>query len=106
MTGILERCSNGANATIHHVRRCNDVSAGVSMRHSLARQHRYRFVVQYIASIVNDAVLAVGGVRVQGKVGNDSEIRESGLDLPHAHAAPSLQDSRIRRHPVTFCLRR
>ena len=39
-------------------------------------QHRDRLVVQDVAGVVDDAVLAVAGVRIERDVGHDAELRE------------------------------
>ncbi len=53
------------------------------MRHGLAHQHVDGLVIQHVARVVDDAVLAVRRVRVQRDVGNHGEVRQLGLKGAH-----------------------
>ena len=82
MIRLFQGGADGADAAIHHVRGRNDVCAGFRMRQGLPGQHRDRFVVHHVSGIVNDAILAVRGVGVQGDVGNYDNVGIGFLDGP------------------------
>ena len=80
---VFQCVANGADAPIHHVRGCNDVGAGFSMRQCLFNQHLNGFVVEHIAGFVDQAILAVAGERIQGNIGNDAQFRAGLFEGAH-----------------------
>ncbi len=51
--------ANGANAPIHHVGRRDDVYACLSLHQGLLGEHRHGFVVEDVALVVEQTILAV-----------------------------------------------
>ena len=47
------------------------------MRHGLAHEHGNRRVIEYIAAVVDDAVLAVRRVGIERDVGDDGKLRDT-----------------------------
>ncbi len=80
MASRLERIANAADTTIHHVRRRDDIGARLGMRQGLAHEHLDRRIIEDVTRVVDDAVLAMGRVRVEGDVGDDDQVRVSGFD--------------------------
>ena len=69
-----------SSAAVHHVGRRDDVGARCGVRQRLLHQHRRGDVVHHVAVVVDDAVLAVRGVRVEGDVGDHPERRHGLLE--------------------------
>ena len=64
MTLTLERAANRANASVHHVRRRYDIGTRRRMAECLFDQGVTGDIVQYVACVIDDAVLPMGGVGV------------------------------------------
>mmetsp|Transcript_20573 Transcript_20573/g.38351 ORF Transcript_20573/g.38351 Transcript_20573/m.38351 type:complete len:225 (-) Transcript_20573:1339-2013(-) len=75
--GVLESLADGADAAVHHVARAHHVGAGLGLRHRLAHQQLDRGVVDQVARLVRQAVLAVAGVGVQRHIGQHAELRKA-----------------------------
>jgi hypothetical protein len=75
--------ADGADAAVHHVAGGDDVDAGLGLHQRLLLQHGHRLVVEDVAAVVEQAVLAVGGERVQRHVGQQAEAGEALLQLAH-----------------------
>jgi len=75
MAAALQGFANGANPPIHHVRRCHHIGAGVGMGKRLIDQRLNGDVIENIPVVVDDAVLAMGGERVQRHVRNHTQFR-------------------------------
>ena len=73
MAFVFQRFANGANAAIHHVRGRHHVGSGAGVRNGLLDQRFYRQVIDHVAGVINQPVLAVGGVRVQRHVGDHAQ---------------------------------
>ncbi|MNO83942.1 hypothetical protein D3C76_752690 [compost metagenome] len=76
MTGHFESLADRLDATVHHVRRRDDLGAGFGMGQGLADQCVDGDVVLHIAFFVENTVLAMGGERVQRDVGDHPQFRE------------------------------
>ena len=79
----VEFATNPRDASVHHVGRRNDVSPGLRMAQRLASQCLEGFVVQHVARLVDQAVLAVACVGVERDIGYHTEIRQRILECPH-----------------------
>ena len=75
--------ADGANAPVHHVAGRDDVHAGFGLRQRLLGQHGHGLVVQDVAGVVEQAVLAVAGEGVERHVGHDAEFREAFFEFAH-----------------------
>ena len=67
----------GANCTdppVHHVRRRHNIGTRSGMTERLFDQRVAGNVVQDITGLINDAVLSMGGVGVQGHIGDDAQL--------------------------------
>ena len=82
MAVLLERSANPADAAVHHVGRRHHVRAGFCVGHGLAHEHGDRLVVEHVAIVIDDAVLAMRGVGIQRDVGDDDKVGVFGLDGP------------------------
>jgi len=80
LTGFFERAADASDASVHHVGRRDDVHAGARLRERLLREDVERLVVQDVAVLVDHAVLAVRGVRIESDVGHEAELGESFLE--------------------------
>jgi hypothetical protein len=67
--------ANGTDSAIHHVRRSNDIGTGVGMRQCLFDQYLNRCVVEHITAVIDQAVLAMTGERIQGYIGDYAQLR-------------------------------
>jgi hypothetical protein len=83
VTPLLERQADAADSPIHHVGWRDDIHAGLGLRERLLLEDFERDVVDDVAAAVDDAVLAVGGIRIQCDVGHDAEIGEAFFQRPH-----------------------
>ena len=109
-----------ADAAVHHVTRRDDVSTRIGTDERLATQRIDRYVVDHVASVIDDAVLTVTGVGIQCCIRHDPELRDSflhGSDSPwnQAFGIPGLLTagrtqvgSQIRKecdhgNPQLFC---
>jgi hypothetical protein len=72
-----------ADAAVHHVAGGDDVDAGLGLHQRLLAQHRHRLVVQDVAAVVEQPVLAVRGEGVQRHVGEQAELGEALLEVAH-----------------------
>jgi hypothetical protein len=66
-----------ADAAVHHVAGRDDVDAGLGLHQRLLRQHGHGLVVEDVAGVVEQAVLAVAGEGVQRHVGEQAQLGES-----------------------------
>ena len=80
---LLQRTTDDADAAVHHVRWRHDVHAGLGLHQRLLSQQRQRLVIQHIAAFVDQAVLTMAGVGVQGHVRHHAQLREARLQRPH-----------------------
>ena len=71
--GAFERLADGADAAVHHVAGRDDVDAGLGLHQRLLVQHGHGLVVEDVAGVVEQAVLAVAGERVERDVGQHAE---------------------------------
>ena len=61
----------------------DDVGAGARMRQRLLHQRFDGVVVDDVAAVVDQAVLAVGGVGIERDVGDHAQFREALLQRAH-----------------------
>ena len=80
-TGVIKGFTNGANATIHHVARSNQISSGLRLHHSLLTKLIDGFVIQHDAFWAHNPVVSITGVRVESNVGHDCHIGDIPLEL-------------------------
>ena len=102
----FERVADRADAAVHHVRRRDDVGAGLGVRQRLLDQRLDGLVVDHVAGVVDQAVLAVRGVRIERDVGDHAEL---GKALPSARApraARGRRDSTLRARRALFAVGR
>ncbi|MOA00165.1 hypothetical protein D3C78_1195130 [compost metagenome] len=100
MTGHFESFADRLDATVHHVRWGHDLSAGFSVGQGLPDQCVDGDVVLHVAFFIKNAVLAVGGERIQGHVGDHAQLRE----LRTQRAGGALGDA--LRVPGLFSIQR
>ena len=95
----FQRAADRADAAVHHVARRDDVDAGLGLHQRLADQHLHGLVVEDVAGVVEQAVLAVAGVRVERHVGHQPELRKARLQRAHRarHQALGVAAPRGRR---------
>ena len=72
--GRFERLPDRLDPSVHHVRGRNNVGARIGVRAGLPHQGFHGDVVEHVAAVVDDAVLAVGGERVERHVGDHAEL--------------------------------
>ena len=75
--------ANAPDAAVHHVGGRDDVDAGRGLRERLLDEHLQRHVVDDVAGLVDDAVLAVRGVGIERDVGHDAEFGKALLQRAH-----------------------
>ena len=80
---LLQCTTDDADAAVHHVRWRHDVHARLGLYQRLLTQQRQRLVIQNIAAFVDQAVLTMAGVGVQGHVRHHAQLREARLQCPH-----------------------
>ena len=78
--GVVQGVPDRPHAPVHHVRRRHAVRAGPRLRDGLAAQELDSLVVEDLAVVGDDAVVAVAIVGVERDVGVDLEVRELGLE--------------------------
>jgi len=74
---VLQRLADRADAAVHHVAGREDVGAGRGMGQRLPHQRLDGGVIEDVAVRIDQPVLAVGGVGVQGLVGHHSQLGEA-----------------------------
>ena len=79
----FQRRADRADAAVHHVAGRHDVDAGLGLRQRLLHQHLDGLVVQDVAGVVEQAVLAVAGEGVQRHVGHHAELGKALLQRAH-----------------------
>jgi hypothetical protein len=80
---LFQRAADGADAAVHHVAGRHDVHAGLGLHQRLLRQHGHGLVVEDVAGVVEQAVLAVAGEGVQRHVGQQAQLGEALLQFAH-----------------------
>ncbi len=75
--GHFQRLANRLDTTIHHVRRRDHLSAGFGVGQRLADQRVDSDIVLHVSVVVENAVLAVRGERIESYVGDDPQLRET-----------------------------
>ena len=73
----FQRLADRADAAVHHVAGRDDVHAGLGLGQRLPHQHFHRLVVQDVAGVVEQAVLAVAGEGVERHVGHHAQLAGS-----------------------------
>ena len=91
MARRLERLADRADPPVHHVGRRDDVGAGLGLRQRLPHQRLDRHVVQHVAGVVDDPVLAVRRVRIERDVGDDAELGHGLLERAHGALREALR---------------
>ena len=76
VTGAFQRRAHRADTSVHHVGGGHDIGAGRRMRQRLIDQHLDGLIVQYVAGLVDKAVLPMAGEGVERDVGNDAQFRQ------------------------------
>ena len=74
MAGPLERRADRADAAVHHVRGGDDVGAGFGLDQGLVDQDRAGGVVEDIARLVDDPVMAVRRIGIERDVGEHADF--------------------------------
>ena len=77
----LERGADRADAAVHHVRRRDDVGPGLGLDQRLVGEHLDRVVVDDIAGVVGQPVVAVRGIGIERDVGEHADVGHRILDL-------------------------
>lgn len=112
----FQRGADPADAAVHHVAGRDHVGAGGGVRQRLLDQGFDGFVVHDVTAVVDQPVLAVGGVRVERDVGDHAQVREALLERAHRALAQAVvlprgfggqrfgvrrgdREQRQRRHP-------
>ncbi len=95
---LFQRGTDGADAAIHHVGRRDDIDPGLGVREGLLDQDLGGDVVQHIAFVIDDAVLTVGGERIERHVGDDPQLREAGLEGARCPLGQSVRVVGLFRH--------
>ena len=80
MPRLLERRADRADAAVHHVRRGDDVGAGLGLDQRLLDEDLDRVVVDDVAGLVDQAVVAVRGIGVERDVGQHADLGHRILD--------------------------
>jgi len=70
----LKRPANRADPSILHIGGRNNVDAAPGLCQGLISQYLDGFIVEDSARIINQAILPMAGVRIQGNVGHDSDL--------------------------------
>ena len=76
---VVEFRANRTDAAVHHVRRRDDVGSRGGADLCLPTQCRDGLVVEDVTVVVDDAVLSVRRVRIERRIGDDAQVRESPL---------------------------
>ena len=92
----VERGAQRADAPVHHVRRRDHVDARVGVAKRLLDERGDRLVVEHVAGGVDQAVLAVAGVRIERDVGDDAELGKALLQRAHGARHEALRMPRGR----------
>ena len=92
----FERRPDRADAAIHHVRRREDVAAGLGLDQRLMDQQLERPVVVDLA-VDQETVMAVAGVGVERHVADDADLRHRLLDGPRRPADQIAGVERLAR---------
>ena len=74
MPARLQRGPNGADPAIHHVRRRDDVGTCLGLHQRLPDQDLARLVVEDIAGLVDEPVMAMFGIGIERDVGEHSHL--------------------------------
>ncbi len=76
----LQRLAYRTDPAVHHVARGDDVDAGGGLHERLLHQHFVGLIVQHVAMLVDQSILAVCRVRIECHVGQYAEFGEALLD--------------------------
>ena len=79
-TLVVERVANGLHPAVHHVAGTNQIGTAPRLGHRLLAEHLNSFVVQHHALLAHDAVVAVGGIGIEGNVRHHGDARMVLLD--------------------------
>ena len=82
---VFERLPDRADAAVHHVRRREDIAAGLCLVQRLAHQHLDGAVVVDLA-VDEEPVMAVAGIGVERHVADHPDIADARLDGAHRAA--------------------
>ena len=77
----FESRSNRSDPAVHHVAGRDDVHAGLGLHQRLLGQHGHGAVVDDVAAVVQQPVLAVTGEGVERHVGQDAQFGEAFLQF-------------------------
>src|SRR5437868_5315356 len=72
--GRFERPADCSDATVHHVGRSHDVRAGIGLDQGLIDQDADGVVVDDIAEFVDQPIMAMHGIRIEGDVGQHADL--------------------------------
>ena len=97
MARRFQRGADRADAAVHHVRRRDDVGAGLGVRQRLLDQRFDGGVVDDVAGLVDEAVLAVRRERIERDVGDHAELRKCLLQRAHRALREAFGIPRLAR---------
>ena len=79
----FQRLADRADTAVHHVAGGDDVGAGACVRERLLHERLDGLVVDDVAAVVDQPVLAVRGVGIERDVGDHAQLRETLLERTH-----------------------
>ena len=72
--GFIQRPANSAHPAVHHVRRRDDVRAGLGLNERLVDKNRARHVVEHVTALVDDSVMTMGRIGIERDVGEHADL--------------------------------
>ena len=89
-TIIVEGITNGTDTAIHHVGRGDNINPGVGLCQRLFAQNVDGFVIQDARVLIENAVMTMGGERVEGDIADHADIGHLTLQLARRTAGEAV----------------
>ncbi len=99
---LIKSMPNCSDAPVHHVARGHVVHARSSQHNAHLLERFYGFVIEHIASLIHQSIVAVRGEGIERDVGKEAESGKCGFNLLNGMGDEPIAFKRLAAHAIFF----